>query len=99
MIVVGTSLRVSATVQKDGAAADLTDASVALVICKPRGEKSSYPAIIDDALAGTVHVDLPASEVDEAGAWTAWADVVLSGGAKLVTGAKIVEIAAEGTVG
>lgn len=98
MIIAGTSVRVTASVLKDGAACDLTGATVAMRIRRPSGSITDYPATIDNAEGGAVHVDLASAAVDEAGAWSAWADCSLSGGARLVTAAQAFLVYAPGSI-
>lgn len=100
MIVIGSSLRISLTVRKDGSACDLTGATVALGYIDPAGAIGSWAAVVDSPETdGKVHYDMAAGLNSKVGTWVVWAEVSLPGGNVLVTGATSFSAAAKGTVG
>jgi hypothetical protein len=100
MIIQGTSLRLTATLRRDGRKLDLTDATnLVMVVKRPAAAAEDIQITIDTATDGTCHVDLAPLDVDEVGVWTYYPACDLQGGGKYAPPAKKFEVLARGTVG
>lgn len=95
MIIAGTTVTINVSILKDSLPANLTDTSVFLDYEDPTGLDGSWPAIIDDALLGTVHV---VEELAVAGAWRVWARVVNLDTTEFLASAGVIAVSPVGTV-
>lgn len=95
MVIEGSTLRIDATVYKDGTVADLTSATVVLKYRDPDGDANEWSAVIDTPLLGTCHVTTVA---EQPGTWTVWVEAELQDFSILVTAANTFRVYAVGTV-
>lgn len=67
----GDTVRLRLTATKDGAAWDLTGATVILRLVSPAGVASSKSATISSAASGVAHYDTLTTDLPSAGTWLA----------------------------
>jgi hypothetical protein len=93
--VVGQSFRVYAILD-----ADLTGASSVDLKYKPPspGTVGTVAAVVDNALTGAIHADIPAASLTPAGDWSVWAVAVIASGQTVKTYGSAFKVVAEGTV-
>jgi hypothetical protein len=98
MIIIGSTLRISAIITQDGVPCNLDGASVNISYKKPSSVTGLWPAIIDSTVSGIVHCDIQASANDERGPWVIWGNVTFSGGTLMNTPGRTMVIYPEGSV-
>lgn len=99
MIVAGSDLHIAIAIQENGAACNLTGASVELYYNPPSGIEAIWIPTIDSELGGLVSYDLSAIDNVRIGEYLVWARVVKQDLSVLVTGAAVFYVNRAGTVG